>query len=65
MAANDFTKGYQSFDPKDCDAPEPHPSAQPYEDPGYMAEAYKRRWKNVPVAFPFGTAKDGGGGGGE
>jgi hypothetical protein len=30
-----------------------------------MAEAYKRRWKNVPVAFPFGTAKNGGGGGGE
>jgi len=30
-----------------------------------MAEAYKERWKNVPVAYPFGKAKDGGGGGGK
>jgi len=64
MAENDFTKGYQSIDPKTCDAPN-DPSGQPYEDCGYMAEAYKKRWKTVDCAYPFGTAKNGGGGGGE
>jgi len=60
----DWRDGYESTRPEDADAPN-RPSGQPYLKPDGMAEAYKERWKNVPVAYPFGKAKDGGSGGGK
>ena len=62
--ADNFLKGYEATAPEDADAPT-ETSGQPYLRIGGMAEEYKRRWKVAPVAYPFGTAKDGGGGGGE
>jgi len=61
---DDFLQGYEATDPKEADAPN-RPTYQTYYPPGTMAETVKARWKNVPKAYPFGKARDGGGGGGE
>ena len=49
----DFLDGYKSI-------------PIPREDkPCTMGEAVTKRWKDVPEAYPYGKAKDGGGGGGD
>ena len=63
MAA-DWTKGFESTRPEDANAPK-RDRDQTWSGPGTMAEAVKERWKGIPKPYPFGKAKDGGGGGGE
>lgn len=55
----DYTKGYESTDPEDANAPG-RDSDQHYDPPGTMAEAVKARWKNVPGPYPFGKNTEGG-----
>lgn len=54
----DFTKGYESSDPKD--AREPIKKNYPYRKPGEGAIEYKERWMDRPYGFPWGKNNEGG-----
>jgi hypothetical protein len=61
--ADDWLKGYEATDPATVKPEEEH-TPHVYAPPGTMARAVRGRWRDVPVPYPFGTAKDGGRGGG-
>ena len=58
-----WIKGYSSTDPRNTSAPN-RMSDDAYRPPGEAAVAVKKRWQNVPEAYPYGEAEDEGGGGG-